>query len=628
MYEIKDGILYKDGKKTFVLGESYYPSFHPSKYPVPPEGDRIGEMQKDLRMMAEAGFNHVRFAALGDVSYNAEAESVDISSPFVDSMIMQAQKNDLSVSVRLQGFSVNLRGFTDSDILDAGGNLPHYAWCDFVRSCPNHAGILEDNYIYSRDLARHYSLFPNVIGAQIYNEPKYPQPDHIVCDYHPHAVEAFRSWLVKHNVLTSAEAENYTPPRSRAEQSPRMWALWRIFSTESMQSFLANASDGVKAGSSLPTFTCFNSDMGCKTNPIRGTDAFANAKQMDVVGYTIYKHAWGAEYYPMCLDGDAFQSAAELEGKEAWCIELDSRTYIPSTLYNRGTYTTIGSGVKGIVYYQWRGDYPAVGVPFPNSCGILNYDGTKTKNFENAVAVNRWIHSVSDLLLGAQRAHEGVGLLYSAYSIAYCDALENRMEHTPKDSFFNATVTYFNHLYIEMRKAGYTVTITDAEHLVQNKFGIKALVVADIDHISPEERAILEKFYDEGGEIYYALDPSFPTHPLPRISRFDRVERTYPERVYLPPYTVFDLPAATGLLPTAISLECDVGVQTLCGEDYTLLVLTNISCARDTVDARIRVNIPFQTATFTAIDGEKTVEIRGNEITIKGISDGGIVVLR
>ena len=50
MYEIKDGILVKDGKKIFALGESYYPSFHEGKYPVPPDGDRIGEMKKDTHI--------------------------------------------------------------------------------------------------------------------------------------------------------------------------------------------------------------------------------------------------------------------------------------------------------------------------------------------------------------------------------------------------------------------------------------------------------------------------------------------------------------------------------------------------------------------------------------------------
>ncbi len=37
MFELKNGILYKNEKKTFLLGESYYPSFHPCKFPVKPE---------------------------------------------------------------------------------------------------------------------------------------------------------------------------------------------------------------------------------------------------------------------------------------------------------------------------------------------------------------------------------------------------------------------------------------------------------------------------------------------------------------------------------------------------------------------------------------------------------------
>ena len=148
MYKIKNGILYKNNKKTFVLGESYYPSFHPCKVPVPPDGDRIGEMIKDLKMMSEAGFNHVRFAALGETFYNADNDSVSIDSPLIDAMCQEADKNNLSVSIRLQGFSVNLRGFTDDNMLDENGKFPDYAWCDFVRSSPNHQGILEDNFVH------------------------------------------------------------------------------------------------------------------------------------------------------------------------------------------------------------------------------------------------------------------------------------------------------------------------------------------------------------------------------------------------------------------------------------------------------------------------------------------------
>ena len=625
MYKIENGILYKNGKKVFALGESYYPSFHPSKFPVPPEGDRMGEMKKDLKMMAEAGFNHVRFAALGDTSYDAETECVDIDSPFVDAMIEEAEKNGLSASVRLQGFFVNLRGFEDADIVDANGNTPNYAWSDFVRSTLNHEGILQDNFVYSRDLAKHYSKFSNVVGYQIYNEPKLPQPLAIICDYNPIAVKAFRRWLVAHNVLTEQEAENYQPPCSCKDQSPRMWALWREFSFESMVHFLDNASKGAKAGADKPTFTCLTADTACKTNPRKCVDAFANAKSMELVGYTIYKHGWGSDYYPMCLNGDTFESAAASEGKAAWCIELDSRTYIPSSVYNKGTYVTLGSGIKGLIYYQWRGDCPVPGVPHPNSCGILNYDGTKTDNFDNAVTVNKWITSISDLLLDAHRANEGVGLFYSAYSVAYHDALENSDKKPYSDEFFNASVVAYNQLYADMRKAGYTVTIVDGEHL--NKSGIKALVVTDMNHISESERLEIEKFYDNGGKVY-VNNPGQPTEAVIRLTEYERKVYSYEDKVFLPPYRPYDLPDLTGIIPIAKSLDANIGVQALEAEGYTLLVLTNISPVKPRVDAKICVNIPFKSVEFTAIDGNKNVTVSGKEVTVHDMTDGGILVLR
>lgn len=586
-------------------------------------------MKKDLKMMAEAGFNHVRFAALGDVSYDAQNERISFDSPFVDAMIEQADKNGLSASVRLQGYSVNLRGFKDADIMDENGNTPSFDWKDFVRTTLNHKGILEDNFIYARDLAKHYSKFPNVVGFQIYNEPKFPRPRTIICDYNPNTVEAFRSWLVEHNVLTKQEVKNYQPPHSCKDQSPRMWALWRLFSAESMAKFLDNASKGAKAGADLPTFTCLTSDTASKINPRRCVDVFADAKSMELVGYTIYKHGWGADYYPMCLDGDTFESAAASEGKAVWCVELDSRTYIPPSVYNRGTYVTIGSGVKGILYYQWRGDCPVPGVPHPNSCGILNYDGTKTDNFDNAVAVNKWIESVSDLLLEAHRAHEGVGLFYSMYSVAYYDALENNDKKPYKDEFFNASTVAYCQLYTDMRKAGYTVTIVNGEHL--NESGVKALVVADINHLSEYELLEIDKFYENGGKVYVnnpGKPPQTTIIPDNGLFVYDKKERTYQETVFLPPYTPYDLPDLIGILPIAKSLDANVGVQTLEGEGYTLLVLTNLSPVKPSVDAKIHVNIPFETAEFTAVDGSKNIKISGKEITVYDMTDGGILILK
>ena len=43
-YTIRKGVLYHDGRAQIALGQSYYPYYHPQKVPVPPTGDRLGEM--------------------------------------------------------------------------------------------------------------------------------------------------------------------------------------------------------------------------------------------------------------------------------------------------------------------------------------------------------------------------------------------------------------------------------------------------------------------------------------------------------------------------------------------------------------------------------------------------------
>lgn len=68
-------------------------------------------------------------------------------------------------------------------------------------------------------------------------------------------------------------------------------------------------------------------------------------------------------------------------------------------------WTGIGAGIKGLVCYQWRGDHPAVGVPFPNSCGLLNYDGTKTDNFDNAALAVARINELNDILMPLEGVH-------------------------------------------------------------------------------------------------------------------------------------------------------------------------------------------------------------------------------
>lgn len=622
-YKIKKGILYQDGKKTYVLGQSYYPSFNPTKYPVPPEGDRVGEMKKDIKMMGEMGFNHIRFAALGDT--RLEGETLVVDTPFIDEMVQEAEKRDISVSVRQQGFAVNLRGFQDVDLVDWNGNTPVYRWADFIRTRLFHEGLLEDNRTYAKGVAEHFAAFPNMVGYQIYNEPHYPVYE--IFDYSEDAIREYRRWLVEKGEMTEEEAKDYQPPKGRKEQEPRMWALWRLFARDGITSFLNNASDASMEGADLPTYTCFTVAGVTKRTVYHGCDLFANGRSMGIVGYTCYVHACGANAPMLSLQVDTAQCAAELGGTESWCIELDSRTYIPPSIYTRGVYTVLGSGCKGIVFYQWRGDYPAPGVPFPNSCGLLNYDGTKTANFENARKVNQFILAHNDLLMNARRAHEGVGMLHSDYATFMCDAVENADKLRADEGFMNRHLSLFAKTYRELRETGVSVSIVDEQGLRENLFGIKVLLLPSMQLLSPKEQEAVQEFRQKGGKVYYMEGTQHFTGEF-GYRELEDEKRGYVETVFWPLYTPRDILTAEGITPKLSAQTPQISVQTLVGEDFTLGVVTQTSVCQKEQDVHLVVNVPFKTASFSDIEGEKEVEVCGNEIIVKNVTDGGILILR
>ncbi len=621
-YKIEKGILYRDGEAVFGLGESYYPSFNECKFPVKPEDDRIGEMKKDLRMMAEHGFNHVRFAALGDVTL--EGDALRVSTPFIDAMTEEAEKHGLSVSIRQQGFAVNLRGFENVEMVDWNGVKQNTKWFDFIRTTLHHEGVLEDNRTYAAGLARHFDEFQNVVGYQIYNEPHFPGV--AMYDYHPDAIRAYRKWLVEQKVLTEQEAEHYEPPRGRKEQGPRFWALWRMFGRDSITGFLNNAAAASEAVSEKPTFSCFTAAPIALRNAYHGCDLFANGRAMGFVGYTSYIHAVGADQAILSLQADTAQCAAELGGTESWCVELDSRTYIPPAVYNKGTYTVLGAGAKGIVYYQWRGDQPVPGVPHPNSCGLLNYDGTKTNNFENAAKLNRFILKHNDLLMGARRRHEGVGLLHSDYAAFYCDGVENGDKVNSNKERRNSYLTAYTETYRALRECGVSVSITDAQGLEENPFGIRVLFLPRQDILSPEEQEIVARFREKGGKVYLMCETGDVTASHGWRPMEDHV-RTYEEKVFWPVCTVRDVLDGEGFVPAAWSAEPRAAVQVLDTADARLLVLTNTSPVHETLTVPLQVSGDFTAAVFSDPDGEQALNLENGRVTVT-VRDGGFVILR
>ena len=144
MYSMKNGILYENGRPVFCVGLSYYPSYHECKVPVPEDGDRVGEMKKDLRRMKEAGFNLVRAASIGDVRrVNGE---VEIHTEFIERLLDEADRVDIASMMRLQGYSMNLSGYDDFYMINSRGEqMDKTRWYDFLQNSMYHPGILRDN---------------------------------------------------------------------------------------------------------------------------------------------------------------------------------------------------------------------------------------------------------------------------------------------------------------------------------------------------------------------------------------------------------------------------------------------------------------------------------------------------
>ena len=201
-YKIKYGILHCGDVPVFALGASYYPSFLPSKYQVPEDGDRFGEMKKDLRKMKESGLNFFRTAALSELSADGSGD-VQVKSDFIDSMVREAHKVGLASSVRLNGYFVNFSGNENFEFINQRGESLEKNWNAFMRGCFYHSGFVKDNIAATKALAEHFDKFPSVVSYQIYNEPHYPFNG--VFDYHPDAVKMYKKQLVQDGVMTEDE---------------------------------------------------------------------------------------------------------------------------------------------------------------------------------------------------------------------------------------------------------------------------------------------------------------------------------------------------------------------------------------------------------------------------------------
>ncbi len=620
---IKNGILYVDGKPRFGLGASYYPSFHEGKFVVPEDADRVGVMKKDFALMKQTHLNFVRCAALGTLS--KENGEVKVDTPFIDEMAREAERAELGLSVRLNGYFVNLSGNTDYEFINNKGEGMSKVWSVFMQSCFFHEGASKDNRDATYALAKHFSAFPSVISYQIYNEPHYPYNG--VYDYHPLAIAAYRKWLVERGIMTAEAAADYEPPRERPNGKDGIteWVNWREFSKEALVHFLDETAHAArKAAPELDTYTCYTASHATNGNADGGVTFFDDAKDLTTLAYTLYNQYVGSDYFSSAYVTALAESAAAVYGKKAWCAEMDARTHLPSANFYRSTLEAIGAGLKGIDYYEWRGDYPAENTPLPDNCGFLHWDGSKTERFDRDAALLALVDRYSETIVTADKKRTGIAILHSDRSYRRFDALSD-----PKLGGMNLWCYLTLCTYRELRKAGFACDFVRAEDLAGNKLGVRVIFVPSRAGLSAAETNALHAFAEKGGKVVYGEQSgTFGSVVTDSWWFSDELPQNRTTVEFRGGAPLADVLERLGEVPFVETGDRHLFANVLEGGGYHIVTLVNNHPYEVPVPAhRVKFNFPAKKVRFVTPEYETELEVTDGAFTLPAAADAVMLIV-
>lgn len=624
MYTMKNGILMKDGKPVYGLGAAYYPSFHAKKMPVPPEGDQYGEAEKDLQLMKEIGLNLVRTAALGNLT--EENRQFHLDSPLIDFIMKRIGELDMASMIRIQGYSMKTQDYEGAEMVDQNG-MPYntHSWSNFIQDTLHHPQILADNHAGTAEIARHFLPYPNLTSFITYNEPHYPASG--VFDYNPMAIANYRKWLVKKGYKTEEEAASLQPPTRRPLPGEDLneWTYWRMFAVEAMSNFLNSTAAVSKAeGEQIESMTCMTPNMLEFDNYVKGCDYFDVAEGMDVLGLTLYKNCQGGDYYTTNFLLNCAESAAAVCGKHYWLIELDNATNIPGDHFNRQSYLAVGTGCKGIVYYQWRGDYPFEGAPEPNGFGFRNSDGSKAPNFDNGVRMVSLLNKLSDEFVRAEKVRSGAAILYSPYAAMLADAVDNGFE-TQLGVLKNTYIERMRRYYYELHRNGLAVDVVKTCHLAENRLGVKAVFVPAYELLSETEKQELDAFIAQGGKVFLQATDRWQKglvkngfEELHAVKeKFDACWQTEEALEY------------AGISPIVSLSTTALGIDTLENENSYVISLINLSKLHDRIEnAELTLHAAASGAEFFTTTEQISLKVENGKIRLPAITDGAFVIIR
>ena len=618
MYELKNGILYKDGEADFAVGTSYFASFNKDKYPVAPGKERFIEAIKDIEEIADFGFNIVRVAAFEDIK--PTENGYDINMPFIDHMVKLINQNDMASVVRLQGYTMNMRKRENAVLCNIDGiELDKSDVSVFIYDNFFNRNLVEDAKEATTVLADYFDK-ESVVGYQIYNEPWLSGKPFSPLAYDNCAKGAYREYLLDRGVPED-QIEEHMPPKVFSEHYADKWIKYRIFVTEAFMKYFGELNDAGKKNAtrmeSEVNFTACPTWHSCAHFSV---DYFKAAKQLDYLGLDIYDPLKGGYFHYIKALMAMVESAAFLEDKNAHIMEFCCRTHMTSEDFERQISSAVGTGFKGINFYAWRSD---ISGPEGGLGGILFHDRRRTPKYDEAKKAVAVVRKLGKKIALSSKIREGVAIFESEYARHMSDL-------TQKSLLTSVNRTVYEDIYDE----GFSPDYVDADHLLENKLGVKVLFIADYSLLSDEEKDVVTDFAKKHYVFRYELGVGYVMHDECKGEVTN--EKLLKNYCWKPNtkdpiadwrfkiYEVFEL---LNMKPDITASAKSVDLGNLMADDgsFMLITITNIHSLKNSIDS-FDINIDksfgeFKDAVLYTKDYQKKCIIESGKDTIVKIPD-------
>ena len=285
---------------------------------------------------------------------------------------------------------------------------------------------------------------------------------------------------------------------------------------------------------------------------------------------------------------------------------------------NEQTYMALGCGIKGIMYYQWRGDCPMPTSPEANGFGFLNYDGTEAPNYANGMRMVDFLNRISDKLVGAEKLRSGVGILHSNHAVFMEDSATMLDAVIPSDRRRrNATVQSTIWLYEQLKRNGFSADIVTGDAIEDNRLNVKYLFVPNYKVLSAREKAQVEGFCKNGGKVF-----------AKELYGFKDLSAEYTKYVFRE--SIYDIIENYQLKPFVEVLGSPfIMTNVLRGKDYYMISVNNIRTKDETIEGvRLRLCFPATEAVFMTTEKQVILNMENGIIELPPIFDGGMLYVK